>query len=79
MTDLPLPKADFFLSRASKNGRTARLIVSIIEKASRTVFHQDDDDFQHASFMRMMEVGTDMPRTIALLSDAYQASEHCRK
>jgi hypothetical protein len=67
-------KFDFFLSRASADGRVARMIASILTKAGRSVLHQDDDAFRHSSFMRMMEQGYDQQRSIALLSPAYQAS-----
>lgn len=72
------PSADFFISRAGPDAAVARMIASILRKAGRTPFYQDED-FTGASFMRMMEQGYAVPRMLALLSPAYQASEHCRK
>jgi hypothetical protein len=70
--------ADVFISRAGPDAPVARMIASIIRKASKTPFYQDED-FNGQSFMRLMEAGYDVPRTVALLSPAYQNSEHCRK
>ena len=72
-------KPDFFISRTGADKALAGLIADIIREAGLTPFYQDED-FGHADFMRMMEVGFEKAaKLIVLLSDTYQQSEHCRK
>jgi hypothetical protein len=79
---MPLPEpadgpSDFFISRAGADKGMAIRIAAIIEEAGLEPFFQDKD-FGHADFMRLMEQGYESSRMIALLSEEYQNSEHCR-
>ena len=70
---------DFFISRTGADKAVAEQIADIIREAGLTPFCQDED-FENADFMRMMEVGFEKAaKLIVLLSDTYQQSEHCRK
>jgi hypothetical protein len=70
---------DFFISRTGADKGAAELIAGIIREAGLAPFYQDED-FGHADFMRMIEVGFEgAAKLIVLLSELYQKSEYTRK
>ncbi|PUB72155.1 MAG: hypothetical protein DBP03_18505 [gamma proteobacterium symbiont of Ctena orbiculata] len=72
-------KPAFFISRAGADRELAIAIAGILHAAGCRTWLQDEN-FSHASFMARMAQGfASENRMIALLSQAYQQSEHCKK
>ena len=70
---------DYFISRAGADKALAKAIAAIVREAGLTTWLQDED-FGGASFPERMAQGFESGACIvALLSDAYQQSDHCRK
>ena len=72
------PVVDFFLSYSSKNESIARRINATLVREGYSVSAQFDDFPAGSNFVEEMKRGLKARRIIALLSPAYEASQHCQ-
>jgi hypothetical protein len=72
-------KCDFFISYSNEDESFAREAASALEEAGYSIFVQYEDMAVGANFVREMQRGLGgSERLIALLSPAYEASDHCQ-
>jgi len=70
---------DFFISYSNKDEAEAREIAGILEQAGHSTFAQFKDIAPGNNFVREMQQGLESSRRfVALLSPAYEASNHCQ-
>jgi hypothetical protein len=72
------PVADYFLSYATIDEPIARQVAAILENGGNTVFAQFKDIPVGSNFVEEMKRGLRSARVVALLSPAYESSQHCQ-
>jgi hypothetical protein len=70
--------ADYFLSYSTTDEPVARNVAAVLEGAGYSVFAQYKDIPIGSNFVEEMKRGLGSGRVVALLSPAYESSQHCQ-